>query len=114
MIILFLFIVLTRKCMDELCFCNRDNTMDSKGVINLYDDNYKKGYDNRYNYKNDDVDMDKISRNFRYKEMLSTLEDKGVDIWKKLSYIKDYDILNISISINIQDGGLMDDWDFKM
>mgnify|MGYP000577546678 CR=1 FL=1 len=49
--------------MDELCFCNRDNTMDSKGVINLYDDKYKKGYDNRYNYKNDDVDMDKIAAN---------------------------------------------------
>lgn len=114
MIILFLFIVLTKKCMNDLCFCNRENTIDSKEMINLYDDSYKKGYDSRCDYKNDDVDMDKISRNFRYKEMLSTLEDRGVDIWKKLSYIKDYDILNVSISINIQEGGLMNDWEFKM
>ena len=50
---------------------------------------------------------------FKYKDLLETLENRNVCIQQKLTYIEDYDLLNRSMSINIQNGGLMDDWEFN-
>tara|TARA_Y200000002_G_scaffold314345_1_gene272066 strand:+ start:8821 stop:9168 length:348 start_codon:yes stop_codon:yes gene_type:complete len=113
MIILFLFVALSRKMITQLSCVN--NVINDKEVHNLFDRNYTKGCDFRYKmFENDSIlEMVNIIKYFKYKDLLETLENRNVCIQQKLTYIEDYDLLNRSMSINIQNGGLMDDWEFN-
>jgi len=74
--------------------------------INLYD-----GFDMRKNisiYDNDYISVYNISTFFYKKKILDILNNKNINIYDKLSYIKDYKKIFEDDQYNIKD--LMKDW----
>jgi len=96
--------------------CEKYKTISDANITeNIFDKEYKKGFDMRYNifYKDCENDLGRIKRNFRYKGILSYLQNKNNTIHNKIKLIQENDLLEDTLETNILSGGLLDDWDYN-
>lgn len=81
---------------------------------------YTAGFDMRFKYSSivserEKKELEKIHMNFEKQKLLLLLQDKHIDIYKKIEIIKDYNIIDHQhYEVNILKGNLLDDWEFNI
>lgn len=81
---------------------------------------YSAGFDMRFKHgsivsEREKKELEKIHMNFEKQKLLLLLQDKHIDIYKKIEIIKDYDIIDHQhYEVNILKGNLLDDWEFNI
>lgn len=99
-----------------LFFLNKNNISFLTDTSKFYftDNNQNKktsnGYDMRYNDTNNSISY--FSNIFLKKKLLDNLLNKNMSIYHKIILLDEYDKNNFGLKYNpnIQNGGLMDDW----
>lgn len=81
----------------------------------IFNNNYTRGYDQRYKifYIDNEFELLKIKRNFKYKSILSYLKNENNTLHSKYNLLEENDLINETLKSDIFKGGLLDDWNYN-
>tara|TARA_B100001093_G_scaffold76612_3_gene67484 strand:- start:9184 stop:9480 length:297 start_codon:yes stop_codon:yes gene_type:complete len=94
--------------------CEDITISDEHLTENIFDNNYTRGYDLRYNvfYNDNETTLFNIKRNFKYKSILTYLKSDNNTVYNKYKLLEENDLINETLKSNISEGGLLDDWNY--
>lgn len=88
---------------------------DENVTENIFNTNYTSGCDLRYKIFNIDnqTEIFNIKKNFKYKSILSYLENENNSLYSKYNLLEENDLINDTLNSDIFKGGLLDDWNYN-